>query len=101
MEIKRNSLTSPSKIINDLETVTVGSTLVKNSDHCEYLGVTIDKHLGFQTQVKKVLKNMAVGIKTVELSSIGFQLGYFLCFSTHWIIPYCFSSKLVLLCCSH
>ena len=54
------------KRLNDSETVTVGSTLVKKSDHCKYLGVTIDKHLGFQTQVKKVLKNMAVGIKTVE-----------------------------------
>ena len=53
------------KRLNDSKTVTVGSTLVKKSDHCKYLGVTIDKHLGFQTQVK-VLKNMAVGIKTVE-----------------------------------
>ena len=43
------------KRLNDSETVTVGSTLVKKSDHCKYLGVTIDKHLGFQTQVKKVL----------------------------------------------
>ena len=50
------------KRLNDSETVTVGSTLVKKSDHCKYLDVTIDKHLGFQTQVNKVLKNMAVGI---------------------------------------
>ena len=44
------------KRLNDLDTITVGYTIVK-SDHCEYLGVTIDKHFGFQTQVKKVLKN--------------------------------------------
>ena len=54
------------KRLNDLKTVIVGSTIVKKSDHCKHLGVTIDKHLGSQTQVKKVLKNMAVGIKTVE-----------------------------------
>ena len=51
---------------NDLETVVVGSTIVKKSDHCKYLGVTIDKHLGFQAQVEEVLNKMAVGIKTVE-----------------------------------
>ena len=39
---------------------------MKKSDHCKYLGVTIDKHLGFQTKVKKVQTNMAVGLKTVE-----------------------------------
>ena len=52
------------KRLNDIETVTAGSTSVKKSEHCKYLGVTIDKHIGFQTQVKKVLKNMTVGIKT-------------------------------------
>ena len=59
MQVKQISLHSPLKFfecLNDLETVTVGSTLVKKSDHCKYLGVSIDKHLGFQTQVKKVLK---------------------------------------------
>ena len=54
------------KRLNDLETVIVGSTIVKKSDHCKYFGVTIDKHLGFQTQGRKVLKNMAVGMKTIE-----------------------------------
>ena len=44
------------KCLNDLETGIVGSTIVKKSDHCKYLCVTLDKHLGFQTQVKKVLK---------------------------------------------
>ena len=44
------------KRLNYLETVIVGSTIVKKSDHCKYFGVTIDKHLGFQTQVKTVLK---------------------------------------------
>ena len=39
--------------LNDLETVIVGSTVVKESDPCKYFAVTIDKHLGFQTQVKK------------------------------------------------
>ena len=34
------------KRINDLETDIVGSTIVKKSEHCKYLGVTIDKHLG-------------------------------------------------------
>ena len=33
------------KRLNDLKTVTVGSTIVKNSDHCKYFAVTIGKHL--------------------------------------------------------
>ena len=33
------------KRLSDLETVTVGSTVVKKLDHCKFLGVTIDKHL--------------------------------------------------------
>ena len=33
--------------LNNLETVNVGSIIVKKSDHCKYLVVTIDKHLGF------------------------------------------------------
>ena len=44
------------KRLNDLETDIVGSTIVKTSDHCKYLSVTINNHLGFQTQLKKVLK---------------------------------------------
>ena len=44
------------KRLDNIETVTVDSTKVKKSDHCKYLGVTIDKLLGFQTQVRKVLK---------------------------------------------
>ena len=51
---------------NDSETVVVGSTVIKKESECKYLGITIDQHLSFQTQVKKVLKNMAVGIKTIE-----------------------------------
>ena len=45
-----------SKQPNDLETVTVGSTIVRKSDHGKYLGVTFDNHVGLQTLVKKVSK---------------------------------------------
>ena len=69
------------KRLNDLVTVTVGSTLVKKSDHCKHLGVTIDKHLGFQTQVEKVLKSMAVGKKTVETFQHRFPSGVLLLLS--------------------
>ena len=37
MQVKQKSLHSR---LNDLETVTVSSTIVKKSDHCKYLGVT-------------------------------------------------------------
>ena len=33
---------------------------------CNYLGVTIDNYLCFQREVKKVVKKMAAGIKTIE-----------------------------------
>ena len=41
------------KRLNVLETVTVDPTIVEESDHCKHLGVTIGKHLGFQTQVRR------------------------------------------------
>ena len=41
-------------------------TVVKKKCECKYLGITLDQYLSFQTQVKKVLKNMAIGIKTIE-----------------------------------
>ena len=50
----------------DSETVVACSSVVKKKCECKYLGITLDQHLTFQTQVKKVLKNMAVGIKTIE-----------------------------------
>ena len=52
--------------LNESETLIVGTTSVKKSDMCIYFVVTTEKHLGFQTQVKKVLKIMADGIKTIE-----------------------------------
>ena len=44
----------------------VGSSVVKKESECKYLGKTLDHHLTFQTQVKKLLKNMAFAIKTIE-----------------------------------
>ena len=35
------------KRLNNIETVIVGSTIVKKSDYWKYLDVTIDKHVGF------------------------------------------------------
>ena len=58
----------------DSETVVVCSSVVKKKCECKYLGnlvITLDQHLTFQTQVKKVLKNMAVGIKTIESIRVG------------------------------
>ena len=60
------------------ETVTVGTTLVKTSGHCKHVGITIDEHLGFQTQIKKVLKHTAVGINTVETVQNRFPTGVFI-----------------------
>ena len=44
------------KRLNDVETATLDSTIVRKSDHCKYLGDPNDKHLGFQTQVEKMQK---------------------------------------------
>ena len=50
----------------DSETVVACSSVVKKKCECKYLGITLNQHLTFQTQVKKGSKNMAVGIKTIE-----------------------------------
>ena len=50
----------------DSETVVVCSSVVKKECECEYLGITLDQKLTFQIQVKKILKNTAVGVKTIE-----------------------------------
>ena len=48
------------------EIIAVGRTNVKKENRCKYLGVTIDKHLSFDLQVKQVLQKMAMGIKTID-----------------------------------
>ena len=48
-----------------IQTVVVGSSKIEKSNQCKYLGVTIDKHLDFQTQTKMLLEKMAVDIKTI------------------------------------
>ena len=40
----------------DSETVVVCSSVVKKKSECKNLGITLDQHLTFQTQAKKVLK---------------------------------------------
>ena len=54
------------KCPHNSETVVVGSSRIEKSNQCNYLGVTIDKHLDFQSETKKVLRKIAVGIKTIE-----------------------------------
>ena len=53
------------KRLQNSETVVVGSSGIEKSNQCKYIGVTIVKHLDFETDTKKMLK-MAVGIKTIE-----------------------------------
>ena len=48
------------------EIIAIGRTNVKKKNRCKYLGVTIDKHLSFDLQVKQVLQKMAMGIKTID-----------------------------------
>ena len=43
----------------------MGSSKIEKSNQCKYLGVTIDRHLDFHTETKKVLKKKVVGIKTM------------------------------------
>ena len=66
------------KRLDDLETVSVGPTIVKKSDHRKYLGVTIDKHPGFQTHFKKMLKIWQSVCKTVETLQHRFPTGVLL-----------------------
>ena len=66
----------------DSETVVVCSSVVKKKYECKYLGITLDQHLTFQTQVKKGSKNMAVGIKSIEFIQHKFPTTVLSCFST-------------------
>ena len=54
------------KCLQNSVSVVVGSTRIEKSNHCKNQDVTIDKHLDFQNESKKVLKKMPVGIKTIE-----------------------------------
>ena len=54
------------KHLQNSKTVVVGSSRIEKSNQCKYIGVTIDRHLDFETETKKELKNMAVGIITIE-----------------------------------
>lgn len=40
-------------------------SVIKQVDEAKYLGIIFDNNLSFKTQTKKVLKNMATGIKTI------------------------------------
>lgn len=46
-------------------TITVNGEQIEQVNEAKYLGVTIDKNLTFDSQVKNVLKKMAMGIKTI------------------------------------
>ena len=54
------------KLLQNSETVVIGSSRIEKSKQCKYLGVAIVKHIDFQTKTKNHLKKMAVGIKTIE-----------------------------------
>ncbi len=43
----------------------VGNNDIEQSDEAKYLGVIIDRHLTFESEVKAILMKMAVGIKTL------------------------------------
>lgn len=45
--------------------LTVNQTTIKQVSEAKYLGIILDTKLSFQTQTKTVLKNMAMGIKTI------------------------------------
>ena len=45
--------------------LTVDNVQIQESTTVKYLGVTLDKHLTYQSEVKQILKKMATGIKTI------------------------------------
>ena len=55
------------------ESVVVAASIIEKQSQSKYLGSTIDQHLGFQTQVKKLLKNIALA-KPSKLFKISFLL---------------------------
>ena len=51
----------------DIKSINLNATgtVIKQVEEAKYLGIIFDNSLSFKTQTKKVLKNMATGIKTI------------------------------------
>ena len=52
--------------INLLDKLLIDNTEIKQSRECKYLGIFLDQNLTSQTQVKRILQKMALGIKTID-----------------------------------
>ena len=44
----------------------VDGKLIHEKDECKYLGIIVDNNLSFESQVKKILQKMAIGIKAIK-----------------------------------
>ncbi len=58
--------TDKRKVINVNIKLKVGKTEVEQVAEAKYLGVTIDRNLKLQTQVKSILRKMAMGIRKTQ-----------------------------------
>ena len=65
------------KRLQNSETVVVGSSRIEKLNQYGYLGVTIDKQLGFQIETKKVLKKWLWVSKPSKLYNISFHEQFF------------------------
>ena len=64
MLTKRNSLFFGSTESKDMS-VNIDGQKIKEKTEAKYLGVTIDKKLTFQSELKNILRIMAQGIKSI------------------------------------
>ena len=48
------------------DTIVVDGKVIHEKEECKYLGIIVDNNLSFESQVKKILQKMAIGIKTIK-----------------------------------
>ena len=63
------------KWLNQMETVSVCSTVVKKSGQYKFSGNIVNKHHGFHYRLEKFLGKMTMGIKTVLSVQVSFRQG--------------------------
>ena len=48
------------------DTIVVDGKVIHEKEECKYLGIIVDNNLSFESQAKKILQKMAIGIKTIK-----------------------------------
>ena len=49
-----------------IKAIVVDGKLIHEEEECKYLGIIVDSNLSFESQGKKILQKMAIGMKTIN-----------------------------------